>query len=104
MTHAPAISPVACRSVLLLWLFSGLVSGFLVAAPRLSQPRHKHAAQSGGVGVGVGRGGTRGGGAAASTLPLQRARGSVVEALPAVAKGVVPEEEVGQQGTTPVCW
>jgi len=91
MTHAVPIPPVACRSFLLLWLLSGLVNGFLVAAPYSSEPRNKHAAQIGGAA----RGRTRGG---VATSTLKRERGFFDAALTAVAKGVAPEEEVGLQG------
>lgn len=87
--RAPRLAPVAYRSVLLLWLLSGLVGGFLVGAPRIAQPRGKHAAHSSSV---VDQAANRG--AAVTTVLPRRARINAVTASPASANDVTPEEQV----------
>lgn len=87
--RAPPLAPVAYRSVLLLWLLSGLVGGFLVGAPRISQPRSKHAARSSG---GADQAASRG--ASVTTVLPRRARCNAVTASPAAANDVAPEDQV----------
>lgn len=92
---SPPLALTACGIVVsLLWLLSGHVSGFLVGAPRISRPRAEHAAQHC-VNCDKTPGG---GGAAAATatavLP-RRTRCNAVVAVPAAAKDMASEEEVG---------
>lgn len=87
---APPLAPVAYRSVLLLWLLSGLVGGFLVGAPRISLACGKHAALSGGVDQASNRG------VAVTTVLPRRTRCNAVTAVHAAANDVTPEEQVRQ--------
>lgn len=86
---APPCELVACRSLLLLWLLSGLVDGFIVSAPRISLSGDEHAAQNGGGGAGQASRGT----AVTTTFP-RRKRCIAVTAAPAAANDVIPEEQV----------
>lgn len=90
--RAPPLAPVAYRSVLLLWLLNGLVGGFLVGAPRISQPGGKHAAHSSSGSGGVDQAASRG--SAVPTVLPRRARCNAVTATPAAASDVTPEEQV----------
>lgn len=87
---ATPLAPVPYRTVLLIWLLSGLVGGFLVCAPRSSLPRGEHAAHS--SRRGVDQAASRG--AALATVLPRRRQCNAVTAAPAAANDITSKEQV----------
>lgn len=91
----PILLPTAVyRTVLLLWLLEGLVSGFFVGTQHVSLSRATHVAQHGGADCNP-LGGAAAAAAVSRPVLVGQARCNAGGAALAAARDVAPEEEVG---------